>query len=92
MEISLFDAAIKGFLKSTSSQGFFGHARWCQHRHVHGGGAAGSRDAARLCHRTAYCYQMAAISFVFTVRGRLRTKQEAPTSLAGAMARTADES
>ena len=35
---------------------------------------------------------LAAISFVFTVRGRLRTKQEAPTTLAGAMARTADES
>ena len=32
---------------------------------------------------------LAAASFIFTVRGRLRTKQEAPTpSLAGAMART----
>jgi TctA family transporter len=35
---------------------------------------------------------LAALSFVFTMRGRLRTKQEAPTPLGGAMARTADES
>ena len=35
---------------------------------------------------------LAAISFVFTMRGRLRTKEKAPTPLAGAIARTADES
>jgi TctA family transporter len=35
---------------------------------------------------------LAALSFVFTMRGRLRTKQEAPTPLGGAMERTADES
>jgi putative tricarboxylic transport membrane protein len=35
---------------------------------------------------------LAALSFVFTVRGRLKSKQKAPGSLVGAMARTADES
>jgi TctA family transporter len=35
---------------------------------------------------------LAALSFVFTMRGRLKTKQEAPTPLGGAMARAADES
>ncbi|HXV78257.1 MAG TPA: hypothetical protein VEG60_00110, partial [Candidatus Binatia bacterium] len=36
---------------------------------------------------------LATISFIFTVRGRLRSSQGAPSaSLGGAMARTADES
>jgi len=35
---------------------------------------------------------LATISFVFTVRGRLRTKQKAPSLLEGAMVRTQDES
>jgi TctA family transporter len=35
---------------------------------------------------------LATISFVFTLRGRFKTTREAPSSLAGAMARTADES
>jgi putative tricarboxylic transport membrane protein len=35
---------------------------------------------------------LATISFVFTVRGRLRTKEEPPSSLAGAMVRAQDES
>jgi TctA family transporter len=35
---------------------------------------------------------LAAASFVFTLRGRLRGQQETPTSLGGAMARTPDES
>jgi TctA family transporter len=37
-------------------------------------------------------FMLATISFVFTVRGRLRSRQEAPsTSLAGALTRTQDE-
>jgi len=35
---------------------------------------------------------LAALSLVFTVRGWLKSKQKAPGSLVGAMARTADES
>jgi TctA family transporter len=34
---------------------------------------------------------LAAISFVFTLRGRLKSNEETPASLGGAMARTADE-
>jgi TctA family transporter len=35
---------------------------------------------------------LAAASFILTVRGRLKGRQETPASLGGAMARTADES
>ncbi|HXV79347.1 MAG TPA: hypothetical protein VEG60_05680, partial [Candidatus Binatia bacterium] len=35
---------------------------------------------------------LATISFIFTLRGRFKSRGETPASLGGAMARTADES
>jgi len=35
---------------------------------------------------------LAAVSFVFTLRGRLKSKSESPASLGGAMGRAEDES